>query len=117
MTSQVTERSLRLRNFIGNEWIAPETTSFVQAVDPATAEVLAEVPLSGAQDLHRAVDSAERAFRKWRRVPAGDRVQFLFRLKTFLEAQFEDLARTITVECGKTLAESRGEMRRAIGNV
>jgi malonate-semialdehyde dehydrogenase (acetylating)/methylmalonate-semialdehyde dehydrogenase len=117
MISQAFEHPVRLRNFIANDWIEAETTSSVQAFDPATAELLAEVPLSGAQDLHRAVDAASRAFREWRRVPAGDRVQFLFRLKTLLEAHFEDLARTITIECGKTLAESRGEMRRAIENV
>ena len=50
-------------------------------------------------------------------MPVTDRVQFLFKLKSLLEEQFEDLARTITMECGKTLAESRGEMRRAIENV
>ena len=58
-----------------------------------------------------------RAFAGWRRVPVTERVQYLFRLKALLEEHFEDLARTITMECGKTLAESRGEMRRGIENV
>ena len=50
-------------------------------------------------------------------MPVTERIQYLFKLKMLLEEQFEDLARTITLECGKTLAESRGEMRRAIENV
>lgn len=46
-----------------------------------------------------------------------ERVQYLFKLKNLLEAKFEELSRTITMENGKTLEESRGEMRRAIENV
>lgn len=103
-------------NFIGNEWITPEGTSAVDVVNPATSETIASVPLSEARDLGRAVSAAADAYREWRHVPAGDRVQFLFKLKALLEENFEDLARTITLECGKTLAESRGEVRRAIEN-
>jgi malonate-semialdehyde dehydrogenase (acetylating)/methylmalonate-semialdehyde dehydrogenase len=73
--------------------------------------------LSPVAEVDLAVRAAARAFPEWRRVPVTDRVQFLFRLKPALEAHFEELARTITIECGKTLAESRGEMRRAIENV
>ncbi|MGH2538406.1 MAG: CoA-acylating methylmalonate-semialdehyde dehydrogenase, partial [Candidatus Promineifilaceae bacterium] len=63
------------------------------------------------------VQAAAAAWTAWRRVPAPDRIQPLFRLKALLEADFEALARTITLECGKTLQEARGEMRRAIENV
>jgi malonate-semialdehyde dehydrogenase (acetylating)/methylmalonate-semialdehyde dehydrogenase len=115
--SAITAGPTQIRNFIGNDWVAPETTSTVRAIDPATAEVIADVPLSEGRDLDRAVKTASSAYREWRRVPAGDRFQYLFRLKQLLEAHFEDLARIITVECGKTLAESRGELRRAIENV
>src|SRR5207237_2644928 len=57
------------------------------------------------------------AYAAWRVVPVPDRVQYLFKLKALLEQHFDDVARTITMEAGKTLAESRGEMRRAIENV
>jgi malonate-semialdehyde dehydrogenase (acetylating)/methylmalonate-semialdehyde dehydrogenase len=53
----------------------------------------------------------------WRRVPAPERIQYLFKLKALLEDNFEEISRTITMECGKTLAEAKGEMRRAIENV
>jgi malonate-semialdehyde dehydrogenase (acetylating)/methylmalonate-semialdehyde dehydrogenase len=84
---------------------------------PATGEELGRTPLSPAADVGTAVDAAARAFPAWRRVPVTERIQFLFKLKPLLEQQFEEFARTITLECGKTLAESRGEIRRAIENV
>ena len=109
--------SRRIRNFINNQWTASDAAEAVPVNDPATAALLAETPLSGPRDVGCAVEAAARAFCDWRSVPAGDRVQFLFKLKALLEEHFEDLSRTITMECGKTLGESRGEMRRAIENV
>jgi malonate-semialdehyde dehydrogenase (acetylating)/methylmalonate-semialdehyde dehydrogenase len=85
--------------------------------NPATAEVLAEAPFSAAGDVARAASAASAALETWRRVPAGERVQYLFKLKDLLEDNFEDLSRTVTIENGKTLGEARGEIRRAIENV
>lgn len=104
-------------NYIGAEWVPSRTSHHLPVVNPATGEELARVPLSTATELDAAVRAAAAAFPGWRRVPVTDRVQYLFKLKTLLEAGFEDLAATITRECGKTLAESRGELRRAIENV
>ncbi len=106
-----------LPNFIAGQWV-PSLSSQTRPVhNPASAEVLATVPLSGADEAHAAIAAAHRAFPEWCRIPLADRVQFLFQLKARLEQDFEELSRTITLECGKTLAESRGEMRRAIENV
>jgi malonate-semialdehyde dehydrogenase (acetylating)/methylmalonate-semialdehyde dehydrogenase len=84
---------------------------------PAPGEENGRTPLSPAADVDPAARAAARAFPQWRRVPVTDRVQYLFRLKTLLEEQFEDLARTIPMEAGKTLVEARAEMRRAVENV
>ena len=65
----------------------------------------------------RAVEAAQKALPAWRRTPPGDRIQPLFRLKALLDAQFTDIARLITQECGKTLGEAEGELRRGIENV
>jgi malonate-semialdehyde dehydrogenase (acetylating)/methylmalonate-semialdehyde dehydrogenase len=89
----------------------------LKVLNPASAEVLAEVPLSPAQEVDRAAQSADIAFREWRRKPAGERIQPLFKLKTLLEENINGLARTITEECGKTFTESVAEMRRSIENV
>ena len=79
--------------------------------------MLAQVPLSPAAEVNKAADCAARAFVGWRRSPVGNRIQSLFKLKSLLEANSEELAQTITDECGKTIAESKGEMQRAIENV
>jgi malonate-semialdehyde dehydrogenase (acetylating)/methylmalonate-semialdehyde dehydrogenase len=104
-------------NYIEGHWRDSAATETLPVVNPATGEELGRTPLSPAADVDQAVQAAARAFPSWRRVPVTDRVQFLFRLKARMEEHFEDLARTITMEAGKTLAESRGEMRRAIENV
>jgi malonate-semialdehyde dehydrogenase (acetylating) / methylmalonate-semialdehyde dehydrogenase len=106
-----------LQNYINGEWCDSEATEFLEVVNPATLEVLAQVPLSPASDVDRATQAAHQAFQTWRRVPAGDRIQFLFKLKFLLEEHLDNLAQIITQECGKTLAESKAEMQRAIENV
>jgi malonate-semialdehyde dehydrogenase (acetylating)/methylmalonate-semialdehyde dehydrogenase len=111
----MSDHRLTLANYYG-EWTAPRAAS-LPVIDPATGTILATVPLSQTEDVTRAVQVASGAFPSWRRTPPGDRIQYLFRLKTLLEEHFEELARIITGECGKTLVEARGELRRGIENV
>ncbi|MBI4423817.1 MAG: CoA-acylating methylmalonate-semialdehyde dehydrogenase [Elusimicrobia bacterium] len=106
-----------LLNFIGGDWRAPQTKDFLAVTNPATAEVLARVPLSPAGEVDLAARAAMKAYPGWRRTPATERVQVLFRLKALLEEEFEAISRTITQECGKTLVEARGELRRGVENV
>ena len=106
-----------LPNFIGGSYLAPSASETLPVLNPATGEILFRIPLSGPEDVGRAVASARDALREWRETPPGDRVQPLFRLKALLERDFEAISRVVTTECGKTLAESRGELRRAIENV
>ena len=91
-------------NYVRGEFSAGTSSRVAEVVDPATAAVLARVPLSAASDVDSAAASAYAAFPAWRDTPAVDRVQYLFRLKSVLHDEFEDLARTITLECGKRLA-------------
>lgn len=107
----------RIRNYASGTWVESRSPGTLLVHNPATGELIARTPASDSEEVHRAVEAAHQAFLEWRRVPVTDRVQPLFRLKQLLEAQIEDLARIITIECGKTLVESRGEMRRAIENV
>jgi malonate-semialdehyde dehydrogenase (acetylating)/methylmalonate-semialdehyde dehydrogenase len=107
----------RLQNFINGTWQASSAGEVLKVLNPASAVVLAEVPLAPATEVDQAVSAAQKAFPDWRRTPAGERVQSLFRLKVLLETNLDALARTITNECGKTYAEAAGELRRAIENV
>jgi len=106
-----------LANHVGGAWSTPSSDRRLPVVNPATGRTLAEAPLSGAAEVDGAVQAAAAAFPDWRRTPAGDRIQVLFKAKSLLEAQLDLLARTITEECGKTLAEAKGELRRGIENI
>lgn len=106
-----------LSNYINGEWRPSSAENYSDVVNPATNDVLGHVPLSPASEIDEAAWAAAAALDGWRRTPATDRVQYLFKLKNLLEEHFEDIARIITMECGKTIGESRGEMRRAIENV
>lgn len=107
----------RLQNFIGGAWVDPDAESWVEVANPATSEVLALAPLSRPTDVDRAAEAAAEAFDGWRRLPATERIQYLFSLKAALEENVDDLAHAITLENGKVLGEARGELRRAIENV
>ncbi len=106
-----------LKNYINGEWCPSSARDRLPVQNPATAAVLAEVPLSLGADVNQATAAAAQAFIDWRRVPAVERVQYLFKLKGLLERYADEIARLITQECGKTLKESRGELQRAIENV
>ena len=106
-----------IQNFINGQWQAASSTMVLDIVNPATQEVLGQVPLSSGSDVEKAARAAQEALPGWRRVPPGDRVQYLYRLKALLEQHREEVAQIITQECGKTLEEARGEMQRAIENV
>ena len=109
--------STKLLNFINGAWVESRSADYLNVNNPATGEVLACVPLTPAEEVDQAARSAAAAFPAWRRVPAPSRIQLLFKLKALLEAHFDELARTITMENGKTLDDARGEMRRAVENV
>ena len=106
-----------LPNYINGEWCISQAREFLNVVNPATTEVLTQVPLSPKSDVEAATQAAATAFTHWRRVPPTDRIQYLFKLKFLLEDHIDELSRTITLECGKTYGESKAEWRRAIENV
>ena len=111
------ERMEQVANYIGGGWHGSAGGETSDVINPATAEVLAQTPLGGQADVDRAAEAAAAAFPGWRRTPAGERIQYLFKFKQLLEDHFDDIARVTTMENGKTLAESRGELRRGIENV
>jgi malonate-semialdehyde dehydrogenase (acetylating)/methylmalonate-semialdehyde dehydrogenase len=110
-------RDGQLYNYIAGEWRRSRATEFLDVSNPATAETIVRVPLSPAHEVDEAVRAAQAAFEDWRRTPPTDRIQYLFTLKNLLEEHFDEIARLTTQECGKTLAESQGELRRGIENV
>jgi len=82
--------------------------------DPAGGEAYAEVPLCGEADVAAAVESAAAAFPAWRETPVVERARVLFRYRQMLEAEGAELARLISHDHGKTLADAQGEVQRGI---
>ncbi len=106
-----------LPNYINGRWQDSTAKEFANVMNPATGETLAQVPLDGEADVTAAIEAAAAAFPEWRRTPPEERIQYLFKLKQLLEDHIEELAKLTTMENGKTLTESRAEIRRAIENV
>ncbi|HVB87385.1 MAG TPA: CoA-acylating methylmalonate-semialdehyde dehydrogenase [Candidatus Dormibacteraeota bacterium] len=105
-----------VRNYVGG-WKDSQATNRFPVRNPATGELLGETPISPASEVVAAVRAAAQAVPNWRRVPVGERIGFLFKLRELLKQNAEELSRIITIECGKTVSESRGELLRAIENV
>ena len=103
-----------LRNYIGGRWVESQAREFLDVHNPARGEVIARTPLSTAADVDAAVAAARKAFPAWRDTPAVVRARALFKFRAELEEHFEELARIVTTEHGKTLDESRGSVRRGI---
>ncbi|MGN6293089.1 MAG: CoA-acylating methylmalonate-semialdehyde dehydrogenase [Chitinophagaceae bacterium] len=108
-----------LKNYINGKWTDCNTTETSNVVNPATGEVIARVPAgkAAATEVEKAVAAAQDAYLQWKDVPVLKRIQPLFKLKQLLEENSAEIARLITMESGKTLAEASGEMQRAIENV
>ena len=82
----------------------------IQVVEPATAEVMAEVPQAGVEETDAAVARAKKAFPAWRSVAPADRSSLLHGLANAVEADLEDLARLEARNAGKPISDARGEM-------
>ena len=106
-----------IHNLIGGKWVNSTSPAGIELANPATGEPLGQSPAGSAAEVDAAVQAAHTAFGSWRSIPAADRVQYLFKLKALLEKHLDELARLITIENGKTMSESKGELRRGIENV
>ena len=107
----------QVSNYVNGAWARTQATDYLDIINPATGETLAQSPLGGAADVAAAVEAAKAAFPGWRRTPPQERIQYLFRMKALLVEHTNEIARTISLENGKTLAEARAELQRGVENV
>jgi malonate-semialdehyde dehydrogenase (acetylating)/methylmalonate-semialdehyde dehydrogenase len=106
-----------LPNFIDGAWVPSTGTTRLDVRNPATNALLAQVPLSTASDVDRAVQAAQKAFPAWRETPPVQRARYLFKFRALLDKHADEIARICTSEHGKTFAESRNDIGRGIENV
>ncbi|MRR52817.1 MAG: aldehyde dehydrogenase family protein, partial [Rhodocyclaceae bacterium] len=108
---------MEILNFINGEWVKPDVKEYADVINPATGAIIAKTPFSGRDAVDAAAKAASEAFPGWRRTPAQERVQFLFKLRDLLKTGIDEIARSITNESGKTFEEARAELVRMIENV
>ncbi len=103
------------QNFIAGEWVAPSTGAYFENRNPADrTDLIGCFPRSGLDDAQRAVASARRGFAQWSKMPAPLRGQVLQRVGDVLVRRKEEIARAMTREMGKVLAETRGDVQEGI---
>ncbi|MGC9106685.1 MAG: aldehyde dehydrogenase family protein [Infirmifilum sp.] len=107
----------RLRQFINGKFVDAHAENYAPFFDPGIGEAIGEVPLSGKEDVDVAVETAYEAFKTWSRLPVPDRLQYIFKLKQVMEEFKEEFAKINTINHGKPIRDSRGDLRRAIENV
>ncbi|GHH98958.1 CoA-acylating methylmalonate-semialdehyde dehydrogenase [Neobacillus kokaensis] len=103
-----------LKNFIKGAWVEAKTEKFETVPNPATGEALARVPLSTREDLVSAVRVAKEAYKTWSKTPVPKRSRILFKYQQLLVEHWDELAKLITQENGKSFKEAYGEVQRGI---
>ena len=103
-----------LSHFAGGKRLAAHSTRTAPVYDPATGAVTAHLPLADATDARRVIDDAAAAAHAWGERSASDRAQVLFKFRELCLAQRDDIARLISNEHGKVLADARGELQRGL---
>lgn len=102
-------------NLINGKWVKSETGKTFESINPANKEeVIGSFALSSANDLKKAVDAAEKAFKGWKATPAPERAEIILKAAYILQTKKEELARDMTREMGKVLKEARGDIQEAI---
>jgi succinate-semialdehyde dehydrogenase / glutarate-semialdehyde dehydrogenase len=104
------KRLFRQQCYVNGSWIGADNGATIQVTNPATGAVLGTVPKLGAEETRRAIEAADAAWPHWRDKTAGERAKILRRWQELMLEHQEDLARLMTAEQGKPLAEARGEI-------
>ncbi|MCB0869176.1 MAG: CoA-acylating methylmalonate-semialdehyde dehydrogenase [Solirubrobacterales bacterium] len=114
MTVTTDTATTRLKNYVGGEWVDAGGAEFHDVINPATGDVIAEVPYSTANHLDEAVRAARQALPAWRGVSTIARARMLFTLREKLQARKDEIARSVVIEMGKTLPDATAEVGRMI---
>jgi len=117
LLSEVKKNYGTLKNFVNGEWIEPETSKTIDVENPSTGEPIAKMPMSTKEDTKKVIKAANDAWWPWRKIPPVTRARYMFQVKNIWEDHYEEIARIMVQECGKTMDEARGETRRCIENI
>lgn len=107
----------KVKNYVGGEWVLSSSREWRPVTNPATGDLIGDVPVGNETDVDAAVKAAKKAFSTWRDVPPAVRARYLFDLRNGMEKHYDELLSICTQEHGKTFEESKGDVRRGIDNV
>lgn len=107
------DKLFRQACFIGGEWVGAQSGETLDVDNPANGDILGQVPNCNAQDAARAIAEADKGFQVWRKKTANERSECLYRWYQLMLDNTEDLGKLMTLEQGKPLAESKGEVQYA----
>ena len=103
-----------VKNFSGGNWIESSSDRSSDVFNPSTGQVITKVPLCSAEETNQIVEAAAGVAADWKETPVVERARVMFRMRQIMEARFDEIAALVTREHGKTLAESRAEVQRAV---
>ena len=115
--AEMKTKARTLKLLINGVWKDSVSSDIHPTYNPSTGEVIARVPYVPKEEVGEAVESAQNAFPKWANLPITERVKYLFKLKEAFDRHYEELAQINSENHGKTIVESRGDVRRALDNV
>ncbi|HEY6365465.1 MAG TPA: aldehyde dehydrogenase family protein, partial [Candidatus Binatia bacterium] len=102
-------------SYINGQWFHPKSQRLVRNINPADPDdVIAEFPCATAEDVHRAIEAAQTAFKSWKKTPGPERGRVLWRAADIARQKADEIARTLTREEGKILKEAKGEVMKGI---
>ena len=106
----------RMKNYVNGKWVESAATQALDVENPSTGEIIAQVPLSTADEATQAIEAAAAAFPDWSATPVARRAQPLFKLASLLRENEDKISRVLVAEMGKSLPDASAEMKRAIEN-
>src|SRR4030066_233054 len=117
LLTEVQKNYGKLKNYVNGEWVDSTSGKYIDIENPTTGEIIGQVPMSSADETTAAIEAGQEAWGAWRETPPITRARTFFKLKELMEQHFENVARIMVQEQGKTIDEARGETRRTIENV
>ncbi|XP_065870140.1 methylmalonate-semialdehyde dehydrogenase [acylating], mitochondrial isoform X4 [Euphorbia lathyris] len=107
-------KSLRVPNLIGGSFVDSQSSSAIDVINPATQEVVSQVPLTTNEEFKAAVSAAKQAFPSWRSTPVTTRQRMMLKLQELIRRDIDKLAMNITTEQGKTIKDAHGDVFRGL---
>ena len=99
---------------IGKSWEEIKTETYTNVYNPAKGNIIAKTPMCDKQIIIKAIESSKKAFPNWSNEPATKRANVMYNYRRLLKENFEDIAKLISTENGKTITESRGDIQRGL---